>query len=150
MEGARPATDDDAPRIAELMAAAIDELRPTRGGDVYATRDSRPTPPPVGEGTWVGTIDDVVVGFIAGRVEELRDGRKLGVVDEVFVESEARSVGVGEAMLGEVLAWFTGQGCFGVDAHALPGNRATKNFFEENGFSARLLVMHHRFEDGRA
>ena len=31
----------------------------------------------------------------------------------------------------------------GIDATALPGNRATKNFFEAHGFTARLLVMHH-------
>ena len=29
-----------------------------------------------------------------------------------------------------------------VDAFALPGHRATKNFFEEEGFTARALIMH--------
>lgn len=47
------------------------------------------------------------------------------------------------------LDWFVGAGCTGVDALALPGARATKNFFEENGFTARLLVVHRRL-DGRA
>ena len=32
--------------------------------------------------------------------------------------------------------------CIGADALALPGNRATKNFFEQNGFVARSIVMH--------
>jgi hypothetical protein len=41
------------------------------------------------------------------------------------------------------------RGCSGVDATALPGNRATKNFFEESGFTARLLVMHHRLDKAR-
>jgi hypothetical protein len=30
-----------------------------------------------------------------------------------------------------------------VDVIALPGHRATKNFFEEQGFTARAIVMHH-------
>ena len=33
-----------------------------------------------------------------------------------------------------------------VDAIALPGHRATKNFFEEHHFTARALTMHHRLE----
>jgi hypothetical protein len=43
-----------------------------------------------------------------------------------------------------ILAWCGEQGCNAVDAYALPGDRQTKNFFEESGFTARLLVMHHR------
>ena len=46
--------------------------------------------------------------------------------------------------MDQLLEWFRGRGCNGVDATALPGNRATKNFFEMSGFTARLLVMHHR------
>jgi hypothetical protein len=33
-------------------------------------------------------------------------------------------------------------GCVGVDAPALPGSRSAKAFFEDNGFIARMLVMH--------
>jgi hypothetical protein len=36
----------------------------------------------------------------------------------------------------------TVHGCVGVDATALPGHRAAKNFFETNGFTARALAMH--------
>jgi hypothetical protein len=46
--------------------------------------------------------------------------------------------------MGELLAWFSARGCLGVDSTALPGARETKNFFEESGFTARLLVMHRR------
>jgi GNAT superfamily N-acetyltransferase len=70
----------------------------------------------------------------------------LGVIEDIYVEPEARAVGVGEAMMASALEWFTAEGCKGVDAYALPGDRHTKNFFEESGFSARLLVMHHRFD----
>ena len=91
-----------------------------------------------------GTVDSEVVGYAVGRAETLRNGTTLGVVDDLFVDPEARGVGVGTAVMGQLLEWFSSQGCIGVDAPALPGARATKNFFEATGFTARLIVMHHR------
>ena len=153
MEAARPATEADLPSLAALSAKALEELTPMRGGAVFVHREGRAAPV---EDTLrrdledpdavviAGTIDDVVVGYAAGRTEVLRDGTTLGIIDDLYVDEGARSVGVGEAMMGQLLDWFRSAGCAGVDATALPGNRATKNFFEESGFTARLLVMHHR------
>ncbi len=155
MEGVRTATSGDVARIAELVAAAIDELEPTRGGEIWAMHDaSAPPHEPRLEAALtspsqrllVGTIDDVIIGYTLGRVEPLRDDTCLGVIDDIFVEEGARGVGVGEAMIGAVLSWFSEAGCVGVDAVALPGHRVTKNFFEGSGFTARKIVMHHRFE----
>jgi ribosomal protein S18 acetylase RimI-like enzyme len=153
VEAARPATASDLPQLADLSARAIEELAPTRGGAVFVHREGRAAP--VAETlahdlddpdavVVAGTIDDTVVGYASGRTEVLRDGSVLGVIGDLYVDEGARSVGVGEAMMGELLEWFRDRGCAGVDATALPGNRATKNFFEESGFTARLLVMHHR------
>jgi len=97
-------------------------------------------------GAWVGAIDETVVGYLVTRVEDLRDGRRLGVIEDIFVEAGARSVGVGEAMMDLAMPWFKDHGCLGVDAPALPGMRETKNFFETFGFTARLLVVHHALE----
>ncbi len=153
MEAARPATASDLPRLAELARGARDELAPTRGGAVFVAREGRADPMAdtlavdLADSEAIvlaGTIDDTVVGYATGRTEVLRDGSRLGTIDDLYVEEGARSVGVGEAMMGELLIWFGAHGCAGVDATALPGNRATKNFFEESGFTARLLVMHHR------
>lgn len=153
MEGARKAERADIPRLADLFRIALDELTPTRGGAVFAVREARSEPVEVSfeesfddgaSALWAGTIDDVIVGYASARNERLRDGSSLAVVEDLFVEAGARSVGVGEALITEVLAWAADQGCAGVDATALPGNRATKNFFEGSGFSARLIVMHRR------
>lgn len=116
-----------------------------RGGRVFTSFDA----PETLEGleVWVGTFDEVVVGFGTGRTAPLRDGGLLGIIDLLYVHPEARGVGVGEALMAELLAWFREQGCMGVDAMALPGMRETKNFFEESGFSARLLVVHNRLRD---
>jgi GNAT superfamily N-acetyltransferase len=99
----------------------------------------------------VGTIDNTIVAYAVARIERLADGSLLGVVDDIFVESEARQVGLGEAMMQDLVAWCADRGCFGMDAMALPGHRSTKNFFEESGFTARKLVMHHslRSADGQ-
>jgi GNAT superfamily N-acetyltransferase len=151
MEAVRAATRDDVDRLAELVAAAIAELAPMKGGAVWAAREARQ--PPYADGLTrelddpdrrvvAGTIDDVVIGYGVGRVESLPDGRRLGVVDDIFVEEGARAVGVGEAMLNDLVAWLETREVIGIDAIALPGHRAAKNFFEESGFTARKLVMH--------
>ena len=156
MDAARHATPDDLPRMVALCRQALGEMAGyDRGGPVYVAREGRAEP--VDESlaaavadpgcvAVVGTIDGTIVGYATGRTEMLRDGTRLGVVDDVFVEEQARGVGVGEAMMRELLPWFRDQGCTGVDSTALPGARETKNFFEASGFSARLLVMHHRME----
>ena len=90
----------------------------------------------------VGTIDDVVVGYGLVRAERLGDGSLLGVIDDIYVDPGARSVGVGEALMDHLIDWCRAQGCFGVDSLALPGDRATKNFFESFGLVARAIVVH--------
>jgi ribosomal protein S18 acetylase RimI-like enzyme len=150
-ETARRATAADLDRLAELAAAAVAEQVDQRGGSVWAQREARARPagPSLHRDlddddclVLAGTIDDAVLGYAVARVEVLRDGRVLGVLTDIYVEPEARAVGVGEVLVDAVLAWCTERGCSGVDALALPGNRATKNFFETFGFTARALIVH--------
>ena len=76
-------------------------------------------------------------------VEQLRSGARLGVVTDLFVEEpDAREVGVGEVLVDTLVEHCRAAGCIGVDAAALPGHRAAKNFFETHGFTARALTMH--------
>lgn len=143
---ARPATAADMATVAALRQQALDEMRVVRGGELYVARHA--TDLPAGEDParrlWVGVLADGVVGYLSGRVDD-----QLGRIDAVYVDPECRAVGVGEAMIERALDWFVERGCFGVDATALPGARATKNFFEETGFTARLLVMHHELRPER-
>src|SRR5438045_8628935 len=114
MEGVRPATEDDLVRLAELTRAGIAELTPMKGGAVWAAREARPEP--VEDSlkralvdpetrTLVGTIDGFPVGYAVVHTEPLHDGTLLGVIDDIFVEEGARQVGVGEAMMADVVAW---------------------------------------------
>ncbi|HYH51380.1 MAG TPA: GNAT family N-acetyltransferase [Acidimicrobiia bacterium] len=155
MEAVRAARPGDLPAVAALVEALRAELEPMRGGRIWAVREARPGKADDVYGALledpaacvvVGTLDDVVIGFGVATVEALSDGRRLGVVSELFVDAEARAVGVGEAMLESLVAFCTKEGCVGIDAFALPGHRAAKNFFEESGFTARAIVMHHSLE----
>jgi GNAT superfamily N-acetyltransferase len=161
VEGSRPATAEDVPRIAELAELARHELVPMKGGALWAAREAVAEP---FEDTYgalvdrddalvvVGTVDETVIGFGVVTLERLRNGDTLGVITDLFVEPGARSIGVGEAMADDLVAFCATNGCTGIDALALPGHRATKNFFEESGFTARALVMHRALErpDGQA
>lgn len=154
-EACRPAGAADVPRLAELNRAVVDELAPMRGGAVWKAREARQEPleerleellEDPDARVLVATIDGTVVGYAIARIEHLTDGSVLGVIDDIFVEEGARQVGLGELMIDDLMAWCGERKCFGMDAMALPGHRASKNFFEESGFTARKLVMHHRFE----
>ena len=96
---------------------------------------------------YVGTIDQVIFGFVLARSEALLSqagGERIGSIRFIFTELEAREVGVGEAMRDAVLEHLREGGHRMFDAHVLPGHRLVKNFFESGGFSARSIVMHHR------
>ena len=97
----------------------------------------------------VGEIDEVVVGFTWARSEQMLEragGERAGVVRLIYVDPDARGVSVGEAMIGLVLEELRRTGHRRFDARVSPGHRLAKNFFEQNGFAARLIIMHH--EDG--
>lgn len=150
-ESARRARPDDVARLAELTRQARDELRVERGGALWSVREARPEPVEAGLAAAVddpealvvaGSYHDVIVGFSSVHVEPLRDGTRLAVLDEIYVEPDARGVAVGEAMMELVLAWCGEHGVRGIDGLALPGTRETKNFFERFGLTARAIVVH--------
>ena len=150
---ARPATADDLPRIAELARAVRDEMLQQRGGPLFLAREARREPfeeslaeelADADHALFAGTLDDVVLGYAAVHAETLRTGAVLARLTDLYVEPEARAIGVGECLMEAALAWSNQKGATAVDAYALPGDRDTKNFFEMSGFTARLLVMHHK------
>jgi GNAT superfamily N-acetyltransferase len=151
VEGCRPATDADLPRLAELAEQAVEELRLARGGEVWARTQARR--PPYLDGltadltspahhVLVGTLDDTILGYGVARLDELADGSRIGVVSDLYVEPGARGIGIGELVMNALVAWCTEARCIGVDSLALPGDRHTKNFFESFGLVARAILVH--------
>lgn len=139
-----------------LAAEAIEELTPVRGGAVWRLQSARPDPVEdslradlEGETTHVvvGTIDGTIVGYGVATLEPMREGGLLGRVTDLYTVPGGRGVGVGESVMNTLLDWCRERGCFGVDSLALPGDRATKNFFESFGLVARAIVVHRALEE---
>ena len=94
----------------------------------------------------VGTIDGHPFGFLLARPEPLlaqAQGARVGTIMLIYTQPVARGVGVGAAMMDDVMARMRAMGLSRFDARVSPGHRDAKNFFEAHGFSARLIVMHH-------
>lgn len=89
----------------------------------------------------VGTVHGAVVGTLALSEQRHGDGSTTGVVSVLFVEPAARRVGVGERLLSGALEVARNRSWASVDASALPGDRATKNFFEAAGLVTRRLTV---------
>ena len=154
----RSATGTDIEVIAALTEEFEVEIAGERGGDVWLRLHRRP--PPLGASialtinaaekhvgcAFVATIDDVVVGWASARTLEMADGKshQVAEITDLMVTAAARGVGVGRLLLDAVVTWSVAQECDGIDAVALPGARATKNFFEAAHFTARAIVVHHR------
>ena len=93
----------------------------------------------------IGTINDVPVGLLWARPEPLlaqAAGEEVATIRLIYTQPEARGVGVGEAMMAAAMATLRSAGFRYFDARVSPGHRLAKNFFESNGFKARLILMH--------
>jgi GNAT superfamily N-acetyltransferase len=149
--GARAAAANDLDVVVALCETATKELRSLRGGAIWSQWEGRPDPIDAGiretaddPGACliVGTIDEVVVAYAAVDDSILHDGSHVGNLTDLYVLPEARGIGVGEAMMESAIDWCRARGCIGIDSIALPGDRATKNFFESFGLVARALRVH--------
>jgi len=155
VEASRTAVVGDLARIVELAQLLRLELVAMKGGELWLRREAWPEPLRDSYANLidaddtlvvVGTIDDTVIGYGVLVVETLRSGAQLGVITDLFVEPDARAVGIGECMVLQLIAFSEERNCIGIDALALPGHREAKNFFERNAFTARSLTMHRRLD----
>jgi GNAT superfamily N-acetyltransferase len=157
VEGARAATPSDQAAVCALARQGTAELRVNRGGAIWHRREGHrePLDEEIAEAlsgrdrrrcAVVGTIDETVVGYGLAVLEVLHDERLLAVVTDLYVDGEARGIGIGEAMMDHLVTWARQAGAVGIDALALPGDRHTKNFFETFGLTARAIVVHRSLE----
>lgn len=149
---ARPAVPADVEVVAALARQAAHLAISERGGALFLDREF-PLESRLAELAAVlddesrllavGTVDDVVLGAAVVRMEVVGGGQ-LARLEALWVDPAARGVGVGSEIVGLIGQWADERAAIGIDAHALPGDRATKNLFESAGFAARLIVMHRR------
>lgn len=146
---------EDADELIRLRALEIADLRAERDGDRWWQIDG----PPEGAVDLLarvadddalialGTLDGTPVGFVSASIRQNRSGERLAIVSDMFVEPEARELGVGEALMVAAVDWARSAGCTGMDASVLPGSREAKNFFERSGLKARRIIVHRSLGD---
>jgi GNAT superfamily N-acetyltransferase len=150
MERARPAAAEDRQACTRLLSQALVSAASMRGGaDLVAdatpvTLLERWSAPGDEAHLMVGEYDAAVVGLLAVTVSSPGGGRRSGLIECCYVETGARGVGVGTALMEGAVDWCATRGCTDVDALALPGDRTTKQRLEAAGFTARLLTLNRR------
>ncbi len=152
MELARQARAEDRQACTLLLSQALVAAESMRGGGALVgdsttvTLLDRWTLLGDAAHVLVGEFDGAVVGLLAVTVSGARRGLTSGLIECCYVETGARGVGVGTALMEAGVAWCAERGCHGVDALALPGDRTTKQRLEAAGFSARLLTLSRRLD----
>ena len=136
----RAAAADDVEQLRWLESVARTTLIDQRGGPRWLETH------PERAGAWATTIgaanvfvamiDDVLVGYIVMSV-----ATRVATIDDVFVLSEARELGFGDAMLAAALDSARSQGAELLEGEALPGDRDTKNLYERAAIKARLITV---------
>jgi ribosomal protein S18 acetylase RimI-like enzyme len=152
---AHRATETDLEELSRLWRRAVAELDGQRGGWSLAgslwradlpgfLRQALTDPDRL---LVLGRTDGAPVGLASLWADRSRR-EPLGQLELIYVEPGTRQSGVASAMLSEAVACCEEWGLPGLDAPALPGNRAAKSFFERQGMQARMLIMHRPFGDG--
>ena len=136
----RMATDEDQAALQLLELEARAALDDQRGGEVWLVEH-----PPIGDGwaarcrdgdVFVGTIDDVVIGYLVAEL----GSDAIVRIDQVWVTPEARELGFGDELLATAISSARARGAVAVEGQALPGDRHTKNLYERAGIVARLIT----------
>ncbi|HET8929691.1 MAG TPA: GNAT family N-acetyltransferase [Acidimicrobiales bacterium] len=153
-EAARRGTPTDRADIDALRVEARAATREVRGGAALWGRD-RPasvTEPVLAAAlagaadscVLLGTLDGMGAGYLLARALDTDGSGRVAEVVELWVTPQARGIGVGEALMEELIDWANELDCGEVDALALPGDRDTKNFFESHGLVARAISVSRR------
>ena len=149
--GVRPAGEDDLPTLADAHRLGHASVVDARGGALDILLRGRAEPiedsfrndlAAADVSITVGTANSLVVGYCVRERVSLRNGTSIMEISDLWVHPEARGIGVGSMLLQHALDDATTHGCTGIDARALPGDRATKNFFESFGLVARTIEVH--------
>jgi L-amino acid N-acyltransferase YncA len=140
----RQGSESDAEALAELEHEARLALAPLRGGQRRLEETT-----PVGT-RWRERLSDDTTGVAVAEVEGVvlgwlsvtgPDAWGVALIDSVYVSEGARELGLGDELVAWAMAWATQRSAHRIESWALPGDRDTKNLFERNGMTARLITV---------
>jgi GNAT superfamily N-acetyltransferase len=87
---------------------------------------------------WVAEVQAQLAGYvIAVRVLSLEHQGLIGEIDEFFVLPEARSLGVGTALLVALETALTTSGCVRLELQLGVANSKARAFYQRQGFTGR-------------
>ncbi len=135
----RRAGSADAALVAGLVADAEGEMTGFRGGDVLRSEVPGNTDQAADRAPEQIRFVCEVNGEAVGCLLAVTSATTVTVV-RVYVCTDARGHGCGDAMIAELLAEARRRGAKRVDGWALPGDRETKNLYERNGLTARAII----------
>lgn len=140
----------DAEALIELEREARQALEPLRGGlprlEETAARGA----------AWQSRLEDADHGVAVAEVEGVvlgwlsivgPDNWGVAMIESVYVSDGARELGLGDELVAWAMAWAQRQGARRIESWALPGDRDTKNLFERNGMTARLITVSRTLSD---
>lgn len=147
----RAGTEADSEFLADAHRLGHEAVTDARGGALDILLRGRPEPieksflddlASADHSVLVATANDQPVGYLVARRQVLRSEEAILMVSDLWVHPKARGIGLGSALMQDALEIASSSGCVGIDARALPGDRATKNFFESFGLVARTIEVH--------
>ena len=85
----------------------------------------------------VAVTDTADSAYCIGTIDE----KGVGEIDSLFVEETHRGRGMGSALLGRVMQWFTECRTSSVRVELIAGNDQAMRFYERWGFAVRSVRM---------
>jgi len=90
-------------------------------------------------------IDDSkkIVGFIQGSIHARKNHRlnKLGYIDELYVQEEARGQGIAKNLFSELESEFKKQGCDHLTTHTDFENELSQQFYLQSGMHKATIEL---------
>lgn len=134
----RPADADDAPAVARAVAALLTDLGATPP-DVVAMEDAARAVIATGDAVLLAEEEGAVVGVLAASwIMTVHAGGMYALIQDLWVDGERRSAGVGAELMTSFCALAEARGAtrieVGIPRDTFAGLADTRRFYERHGF----------------
>ena len=97
----------------------------------------------------IAETGETPIGYVFARIYEEAPTNdngtgKVGLLDELFLDEQARGLGLGQCLMDEVMEWFKSNDIRRVKLHAYSWNIGAKAVYEKNGFK-EYAVSYEKF-----
>lgn len=99
---------------------------------------------------YVAELEGAVVGFMLARIKRVPPhlgGVLVGELSDMWIEAEARRMGVGDKLSRLSLDWLRLQGVHSVEIQVLVGNEASWKLYERMGFKPEFRQARLTWDD---